>query len=405
MPNLNGYQLQYYRVLDNSKIISKKGVKEIGIPATFSHKIITGLLRNKLKFNALVLTDALDMKAISDNFASEEAVIKAVLAGVDIAVMPVRIWEKNDVYKLEKLFITLENECKKNPEFLVRVEESVKRILIPKKRLLIDRSPINDRIKEAGNVVGCRGHKLIEKKAASKGITLIKNDDGILPLRLMASPKILVLGNNKARLDIFLNSIKRISKAAAIKKQQIDFKNELGDSLSKKILDADFIILLTYNLGSSDTLPEQIALFANKNNNKLVTISCRNPYDIAYMPSSKANLVIYGATGFDITNNRQSGLTVNLKVAAQTLFVSFDKGVPLIVPTGTLPVAIKDPLTNKILYDIGHGLTYSKKESAERNEELTPVGEGRWKLPGDDDVDVDDVLDCPTIPGTSGIEC
>ncbi len=35
----------------------------------------------------------------------------------------------------------------------------------------------------------------------------------------------------------------------------------------------------------------------------------------------------------------------------------------------------------------------------------TPVGELLWKLPGDDDVDIDDIFDCPIIPGTSGVEC
>ena len=35
----------------------------------------------------------------------------------------------------------------------------------------------------------------------------------------------------------------------------------------------------------------------------------------------------------------------------------------------------------------------------------TPVGECLWKLQGDDDIDINDVFDCPMIPGTSGVEC
>jgi hypothetical protein len=52
-----------------------------------------------------------------------------------------------------------------------------------------------------------------------------------------------------------------------------------------------------------------------------------------------------------------------------------------------------------------------KKEKTPNNRnikgELTPApnGEHLWKLPEDDDVDVNDVFDCPMIPGTSGVEC
>ena len=45
-----------------------------------------------------------------------------------------------------------------------------------------------------------------------------------------------------------------------------------------------------------------------------------------------------------------------------------------------------------------------KKEDKETKEELTPYGDKLWKLPEDDDVDVDEVLDRPIIPGTSGVE-
>jgi hypothetical protein len=40
-------------------------------------------------------------------------------------------------------------------------------------------------------------------------------------------------------------------------------------------------------------------------------------------------------------------------------------------------------------------------------EELTPTpkGEGSWKLPEDDDIDINEIFDCPIIPGTSGVEC
>lgn len=52
---------------------------------------MTDLLRKDLGFKGVVVTDALNMKAISDNFGQEEAVVMAVKAGVDIALMPAQV--------------------------------------------------------------------------------------------------------------------------------------------------------------------------------------------------------------------------------------------------------------------------------------------------------------------------
>ncbi|MDI5791491.1 glycoside hydrolase family 3 N-terminal domain-containing protein [Bacillus licheniformis] len=54
-------------------------------------KVMTDLLRKDLSFKGVVVTDALNMKAISDNFGQEEAVVMAVKAGVDIALMPAQV--------------------------------------------------------------------------------------------------------------------------------------------------------------------------------------------------------------------------------------------------------------------------------------------------------------------------
>jgi beta-N-acetylhexosaminidase len=58
------------------------------IPASLSYTIITELLKKKLSYSGLVVTDALDMKAVTDNFKQDDVVIRAVNAGADILLMP-----------------------------------------------------------------------------------------------------------------------------------------------------------------------------------------------------------------------------------------------------------------------------------------------------------------------------
>ncbi|KTD10655.1 N-acetyl-beta-glucosaminidase [Legionella gratiana] len=55
-----------------------------GIPATLSHKILTDLLRKQLHFKGVIITDDMQMKAISDNYGLERALVLAINAGADM---------------------------------------------------------------------------------------------------------------------------------------------------------------------------------------------------------------------------------------------------------------------------------------------------------------------------------
>lgn len=58
------------------------------IPSTLSHEMVTGILKHKLGFEGLIVTDALIMKAVTDSYSHGEAAVKAFLAGCDILLMP-----------------------------------------------------------------------------------------------------------------------------------------------------------------------------------------------------------------------------------------------------------------------------------------------------------------------------
>ena len=90
------------------------------IPASLSKTLITDFLKNELGFKNLVITDALNMKAITNYFGEEEVCGKAVEAGVDILLMPTssRTCLKSVKKALENGTITEE-----------RINESVRKIL------------------------------------------------------------------------------------------------------------------------------------------------------------------------------------------------------------------------------------------------------------------------------------
>lgn len=91
--------------LDDTQYQSVSTSENIYVPATLSYKIITKLLKQQMKFDGLVVSDAMDMHAIAKHFGTIEASKLAILAGIDILLMPVRVWSENDLYKLEELFV------------------------------------------------------------------------------------------------------------------------------------------------------------------------------------------------------------------------------------------------------------------------------------------------------------
>jgi beta-N-acetylhexosaminidase len=88
-----------------------------GLPSTLSRKIVTDLLRNKIGFKGLIITDALNMGAVTK---FDRPALKAAVAGCDLLLMP------TDEIKLLNAILS---EANKNPEFKNQIFESIKRII------------------------------------------------------------------------------------------------------------------------------------------------------------------------------------------------------------------------------------------------------------------------------------
>ena len=114
--------------VETKTVVSKKDGKRIFIPATLSKTILTDILRNKLKFQGVIITDAMNMKAISDNFGEIEAVKMAVLAGADMICMPVTLKGARDIPKLDNLVRTLKSSVFSGEIDINLINKSVNRI-------------------------------------------------------------------------------------------------------------------------------------------------------------------------------------------------------------------------------------------------------------------------------------
>ncbi|NMA65192.1 MAG: glycoside hydrolase family 3 protein [Clostridiaceae bacterium] len=122
------------------------------LPATLSKTMLEDILRNELEFDGIIITDGLEMSAISSYFSEEEAVVMAMNAGVDILLLP-----KN----LENAYDALLTAVKQGKISEERINASVRRILKVKLDYIFDAPENNLNPKD---VLGCEEHKKLAEK-------------------------------------------------------------------------------------------------------------------------------------------------------------------------------------------------------------------------------------------------
>ncbi len=93
-------------------------------PASLSEELVTGVLRNEMKFNGIIITDAMDMGAVTAHYSSGEAAVRALEAGVDMILMPEHFQEAYEAVLQAVRDGRISEE---------RIQESVSRILDCKK--------------------------------------------------------------------------------------------------------------------------------------------------------------------------------------------------------------------------------------------------------------------------------
>ena len=135
------------------------------LPATFSRTLLTGLLRNEMGFDGLIITDAMIMKAITNDYFDGEAAVRSIEAGVDIILMP----PDPDV-----AFDAIYRAVKSGRITEERLNQSVRRILSAKARLNLHNQaqvPL-DKLEET---ISKTGSASVASKIAESGLTLLRD--------------------------------------------------------------------------------------------------------------------------------------------------------------------------------------------------------------------------------------
>ncbi len=152
-------------------------------PATLSPEIMTGLLRQRLGFDGVLITDAMRMWAMSRNYTEAFATVQAMKAGVDVILVQENIPE---------MIAELEKRVQSGEISMRRIDASARRILRSKSKIRLERQRfVNpDSLSTRLSTTAARN---AATNAAIRAITLLKNEKNILPLSSADTGRVVVI--------------------------------------------------------------------------------------------------------------------------------------------------------------------------------------------------------------------
>ena len=308
-----------------------------GVPGTLSSKVLTGLLRNEMQFKGIIISDAMDMRGVLDQYGAVDAVKRAVAAGVDVLIQPLNVSQTIDAVVAG---------VQEGRYTEARLDESVRRILRAKAMLGLNKAKLVD-LNALRSIVGDSSHLNTSNRIAAQSITLVKDSLGYVPLEVPQNAKILSVGvSRRTDLSAGLNFNAELkSKFPGVRSELLFAEDPSADygRIQRAADSADVTIVSSYVGQSWDAVsgaaPKTFTDFIDhlrSNGRKLIVISFGNPYLLQQIPAVPAYVVAWG--GFPASQTAAARallgiapitgkLPISIPLAAGMTTISFGTGI------------------------------------------------------------------------------
>ncbi|MFE2287615.1 glycoside hydrolase family 3 protein [Streptomyces sp. NPDC059443] len=295
-----------------------------GDPATLSRPIVTGILRERLGFQGVVVTDALDMAGVRQKYGDDRVPVLALKAGCDQLLNPPDL----GLAHRSVLAALASGELTR-----ARIEESVLRILeLKARRGLFDTARVATTAEAVDATVGIPAHLAAADEIAARTTTLLANPVKLLPLDAKARPLLLVTGTDPVSptgttgppTSVLARELSALGCRATAVAPARAVAAAPGNAA---------VLVCTYNVPEGESPQRELVAELLATGVPVVLLALRNPYDPARLPKCAAELATYTWTD------------VELRAAARVI-------TGAVRPTGRLPV----PVPGR--YPLGHGLAY-----------------------------------------------
>lgn len=269
------------------------------VPGTLSAKVMTGLLRDEMGFNGIIISDAMDMRGVLDQFGAVEVVKRAIAAGIDVLIQPVDVPQTIDAV-VAGIAEGRYSEA--------RLDSSVRRVLEAKRRIGLARSKLVD-LNALRFRVGDSVNVQIARRVAEKSITLVKDSLSQVPLGPRAARVLSITVARRA--DLPAGNAFNAELRSGLPNLRAEFVATEDGALNYPRLIAaadsvDITIVGSYVGHSWDALtanaPQAFASFVQslvQRGKKPIVVAFGNPYLLQQLPWVPAYLVAWG--GFPVS--------------------------------------------------------------------------------------------------------
>ena len=269
------------------------------VPGTLSPKVLTGLLRGEMGFKGIIISDAMDMRGVLDTYGADEAVKRAIAAGIDVLIQPL------DITKTIDAVIAGISEGRYTE---ARLDSSVRRVLETKRRLGLAQAKLVD-LSALRFLVGDSANSQIARTVAEKSITLVRDSARQIPL-LADSARVLSITIAR-RADLSAGNAFNAELRQRLSKLRPEFVATEDAALNFPRLiaaadSADVTIISSYVGQSWDattaSAPEAFTNFVHtliERGRKPIVVAFGNPYLLQQLPWVGTYLVAWG--GFPVS--------------------------------------------------------------------------------------------------------
>ena len=355
--------------------------EEIYLPATLSKKILTDLLREDLGFQGVIASDSMEMDSIIKYFGLLDAAKLAVNAGIDVLLVPIDLKDAEKIQEMRDYIAGIAAMVESGEIELSRIDDAVTRILTLKEKygLLDTALPETDAagLSDGTGIIGSKENHGIEWEIAKAAVTLLKNENDLLPLD--GSEKTAVFVPYDSQLNSIAFAVGRLKSEGLMPEeaepQILNLHAMTAEEMIRSVTEAQNVIAVSALYNEAELDPEtetgiESAILdllleqTHAHDGKFVLISAHFPYDSGRYPDADAVLACYGARGmaalpgdYDVDTTQYGP---NLPAAVYTVFGGNS-------PAGKLPVNIPvigqdHHYTDTNAYERGFGLTFPLPE-------------------------------------------
>ena len=342
-----------FPMIEQETAVSVSTGEKIYLPATMSRTILTDILRKEMGFEGVIVSDALDMAAITKNFSMEDTLKWTVNAGVNLLILPA-VFNHSEFLAMEPWVDTLVSLVESGEIDEARIDDSVLRILRLKEKYgVLEQTGFSvtaEQIDAAKESVGSAAHRETEQQIAENALTLVKNESNVFPLQIKPGEKTLILfadscasraGNGNLARQL-LEERQALPEGAEIVVMKSTKENE-GECILAA-LGADHVILVhrAYSMACLDPATEdgfssgafdRIIRTMHEKGKTVIVVSCQFPYDAARFPEADAILLTYWGTAMQGLPAEGRSWSFNLPAGLLACFGQFEA-------KGRLPVDI-----------------------------------------------------------------